>query len=86
VDIGQAFYLLSDCERDYLKEQLAKEVSNSSAAVTAAAAAPAMHQLHALESSLGIFKKAVHSDCRASPFDLAAAAAAAGHHQGWLPA
>jgi hypothetical protein len=29
VDIGQAFYLLSDCERDYLKEQLAKEVSSS---------------------------------------------------------
>jgi hypothetical protein len=26
LDIGQAFYLLSDCERDYLKEQLAKEV------------------------------------------------------------
>ncbi|WIA17786.1 hypothetical protein OEZ85_009299 [Tetradesmus obliquus] len=27
-DIGQAFYLLSDCEQDYLKEQLAKETKS----------------------------------------------------------
>jgi hypothetical protein len=67
VDIAQAFYLLSDCERDYLKEQLAKEVNNSSAAVTAVAAAPAMHQLHILQIYLVTSKKAVHSSsCGAS--------------------